>query len=438
MSNNKGTNYCLTKIISFTFLGLVLSYLLLAKPEKTRISDPIPENTISKNVKIIDGSIKKNSSLYLSMANDGIPLSMINTITKSLYKVFDLKHSLPGDRYHLGFIPPDTLVNFEYKSTGREKFIIHPKDDSLAAFKVYKDLKRFLRGVRGKVKGSLWETMVKMGEDPVLIGKLADIFAWEIDFLTDVREGNEFDFVVEGFEEEGNTIFYGDILVARYMLNGTDHYAFLYQDPDGNRDYYDLNGRSLRKTLVKSPLNYRKVTSKYSLSRLHPILKIRRPHYGVDYAAKKGTPVISAGDGRIILRGWRGEYGNTVIIRHSHGYQTYYGHLTGFARGIEEGKKVKQSQLIGYVGSTGLSTGPHLDYRVKRNGKFIDPLKMVLPSASPIPDKLKKDYSTIRDELLLTLQSVTAEKPAKIYVDKPQREASPQLASVDDRIVSPQ
>jgi len=161
------------------------------------------------------------------------------------------------------------------------------------------------------------------------------------------------------------------------------------------------------------------VTSKFSLSRLHPILKIRRPHYGIDYAAKTGTPVVSAGDGRVIHCGWLGQYGNTVIIRHTQGYQTYYGHLSRYGKGIKKGITVNQSQVIGYVGSTGLSTGPHLDYRGKKDGKF------------------KNDYNKVRDELLLTLQSIDVENPFKVYTSDTKQSTPTQLATKNDLLSTP-
>jgi hypothetical protein len=357
----------------------------------------------------IIGAIASKSSLYTSMSEAGVPLELINRITHSLEKVFDLKRSSPGDTYSLEYYPPYELVNFEYRTSGLYKYCVLAKEDSFVASKCNKDLDRSLHCIRGYVEGSLWETMVKMGEDQTLISKLADIFEWEIDFLTDVRDGDEFELVIERFDENGMPAFYGDIQVARYFLQGTDHFGILYKDPDGNRDYYDLDGKSLRKTLLKSPLNYRRISSKYSPSRMHPILKIRRPHYGVDYVAKKGTPVVSAGDGRVIYIGWKGDYGKTVVVRHSHGFQTYYGHLSGYAKKLSKGKRVKQGQVIGYVGSTGLSTGPHLDYRVKKDGKYVNPLKLNPPSVKPVLKEHMAEFCQRRDEMLTTMRSINGD-----------------------------
>ena len=355
------------------------------------------------------GAIVSESSLYTSMREEGVPPELINRITHSLEEVFDLKRSSPGDGYLLKYYPPHELVSFEYRSSGLYKYCVLAKEDSCVALKRHKDLDRSLRCVRGYVEGSLWETMIKMGENQTLISKLADIFEWEIDFLTDVHDGDEFELVIERFDENGMPAFYGDIQVARYSLQGIDHFGIRFKDPDGNRDYYDLDGKSLRKTLLKSPLNYRRISSKYSSSRMHPILKIRRPHYGVDYVAKKGTPVVSAGDGRVIYVGWKGDYGKTVIVKHNHGFQTYYGHLSGYAKKLSKGNSVKQGQLIGYVGSTGLSTGPHLDYRVKKDGRYMNPLKLNPPSVKPVPKEYMADFFQIRDEMLATMKSLNDE-----------------------------
>ncbi len=425
----------ITGLSSLLILFGVFFYLLAFRstPNEETVA-PNTESEISPPDTIC-GVIKKNSSLYASMLSAGIPADCINKITETLQGAFDLRHSRPGDRFEFAYFPPDTIVNFEYKTFGRDKYLILPKEDSLVVIKIRKNLKRFLKGIRGKVKNSLWETLVEMGEKPTLIGKLADIFAWDIDFLTDVRDGDEFDFIVEGFEEDGKTVFYGDILIANYILSGVNHYAVLYKNSNGISGYYNLRGEALQKTLLKSPLNYRRITSKFSRSRMHPILKIRRPHYGVDFAAPTGTPVVAAGDGEVAFKGWRGEYGNSVIISHANGYQTYYGHLSRFAKGISKGKKVKQNQVIGYVGMTGLATGPHLDYRVKKDGRFIDPLNMKLPSASPVPKNCYDDFCSVRDEMLLTLETIG--DTSKVYVSKASTDSFPKIAYKNYRSNTP-
>jgi murein DD-endopeptidase MepM/ murein hydrolase activator NlpD len=220
---------------------------------------------------------------------------------------------------------------------------------------------------------------------------LSEIFAWQIDFSTDLRKGDYFRAIVEEYRGRDEKIKINTILAAEFYNNGKLYQAFRYADPDGRVDYYDGTGTSVRRKFLKSPLKYKRISSRFSRRRLHPILKIYRPHLGVDYAAPSGTPVVSVGDGEVVLAGWKGGFGNCVKVRHNGIYQTLYGHLRGFARGIRRGKRVKQGQVIGYVGSTGLSTGPHLDFRLTVRGKYVNPLTINLPAADPV----KKAY---RDE----------------------------------------
>jgi murein DD-endopeptidase MepM/ murein hydrolase activator NlpD len=205
------------------------------------------------------------------------------------------------------------------------------------------------------------------------------------------------------FEElchEGEFIKYGDILAAEYILSGDTHSAVLYQDSTGHKDYYDLNGISLRKTLLRSPLHYRRITSKFSYSRFHPVFRRYQPHYGVDYGAPTGTPVSAAGDGVVTFAGWKKGLGKSLKIRHPKGFVTSYGHLSRFASGIKKGKKVKQKQVIGYVGRTGVATGPHLDYKCQKDGRYVNPLKMTVPSVDPLKEEYLADFASYSEELL--------------------------------------
>jgi murein DD-endopeptidase MepM/ murein hydrolase activator NlpD len=236
----------------------------------------------------------------------------------------------------------------------------------------------------GTVMKSLYEAGLNADIDAGLILELADIFAWDIDFATDIRSGDTFKLVYEEYYKEGKWIRNGRILAAEFINNGSTHQAFYFEDSEGREDYYNHKGRCLRKQFLKSPLRYKRISSYFSPRRLHPILKIYRPHLGVDYAAPTGTPVESIGDGTVEFAGWKGDYGRFVRIRHNHNYITTYGHLSRYARGLRRGQRVKQGEVIGYVGSTGLATGPHLDFRVIRRGEFINPLHIESPPANPV------------------------------------------------------
>jgi murein DD-endopeptidase MepM/ murein hydrolase activator NlpD len=198
---------------------------------------------------------------------------------------------------------------------------------------------------------------------------------------------------------------YGNILSAEFVNNNQTYRAYGFEQND-KADYYDSEGNSLRKTFLKAPLNFRRISSGFSNRRFHPILKVYRPHHGVDYAAPSGTAVSAVGDGKVIFSGYKGQNGNSVIIKHLNGYMTYYGHLSKVRKGIRKGAKVQQGQIIGYVGATGLASGPHLDYRIKVNNRFINPLAMQLPRGKPIPRKLYTQFKKIKDEMNTRLASI--------------------------------
>jgi len=260
-----------------------------------------------------------------------------------------------------------------------------------------------IKSIQGEIKSSLWESMIDKCENPELILKFAEVFEWEIDFLTEPQNGDSFRLIFEEYDKDGDFVKYGDILAAEYKSGNQLYQTVQYQAPDGRKDYFDPAGKSVRKAFLKSPLNYRRISSRFSFSRFHPILKIFRPHLGVDYSAPSGTPVVASGDGVVTFAGWKGGLGKMVEIRHAKGFVTTYGHLSGIAKGIRTGAKVNQKDLIGYVGSTGYSTGPHLDYRVKANGRFVNPLKMIAPPVQPVKQEYLADFQAHRDNLLYAL-----------------------------------
>ena len=199
---------------------------------------------------------------------------------------------------------------------------------------------------------------------------------------------------------------YGDILSAEFVNNGQTYHAYRFEH-DGKAEYYGDNGKSLRRAFLKAPLSFRRISSRFSKKRFHPILKIFRPHLGVDYAASTGTPVSSVGDGTVIFAGYKGQNGNLVAIKHPNGFKTYYGHLSRIPRGIKKGGKVRQGQIIGYVGATGLATGPHLDYRIKKHNTFVNPLTLNMPRGSSIPKAEMSDFKNFRDTMDARLASIT-------------------------------
>ncbi|HRZ41524.1 MAG TPA: peptidoglycan DD-metalloendopeptidase family protein [Bacteroidales bacterium] len=244
------------------------------------------------------------------------------------------------------------------------------------------------------ITSSLWNTMTDDGKNPELILSLSDVFAWVIDFFG-LQEGDRFKVLYDELMVEGKSTGIGTIHAAWFRNNGTDFYAFRYMQ-EGRMQYFDDQGTSLRREFLKAPLEFRRISSHFSHSRLHPILRRYRPHHGVDYSAAPGTPVRTIGDGTVIDARYAGGAGKMVKVRHNSVYTTVYMHLRGFGSGIRHGSRVKQGDVIGYVGSTGLSTGPHLDFRVYKNGTPINPLKLESPPAKPVhPDSLNPYKSFI-------------------------------------------
>jgi hypothetical protein len=244
----------------------------------------------------------------------------------------------------------------------------------------------------GTLRGSLFASMEGMGETAALVIAFAEVFAWDFDFYTQSRPGDRFSVVVDKLYRDGVLVAYGDLKAARYISGRTDLAAFLYQDPTGKKDYYDRDGKSMRKAFLRAPLRFQRISSRFSYSRLHPVHKRRMPHLGVDYAAPAGTPVHSVASGVVLGISRKGPSGNMVTLRHAMGYRSKYLHLSRFARGLRIGKRVEQKEVIGYVGSTGTATGAHLDFRLTRYGKAVNPLKQIFPPGPPVPEDYMADF----------------------------------------------
>jgi murein DD-endopeptidase MepM/ murein hydrolase activator NlpD len=356
---------------------------------------------------IFSGTIEVNQPLAISLFKQGLPTEMISQITQSLSKVLDLKKCMPGDFFTLLASPDHLLLSFEYQKGLLERYKVINKEGDLVAYSVPIKLTRIVKGLEGEIRSSLWEDMRNKCENPELIMKFSDIFAWQIDFLNEPQRGDKYKLIYEEYEKNGKFVSYGDILAAEYEASGTKYDAILYQGPEGQSDYFDLTGKSLRKAFLRSPLNYRRITSTFSASRLHPVFKTYRPHYGVDYAAPYGTPVVSSADGVVIFAGWKRGLGKTIEIKHANGFVTSYGHLSSFALAISKGAKVNQGEMIGRVGASGIATGPHLDFRCMVGGRYVNPLKMNLPSARPVNGNCLPDFKSKKENLLYALNLLT-------------------------------
>ena len=255
------------------------------------------------------------------------------------------------------------------------------------------------------ISSSLWNDMTQAGSSPLLILKLSDIYAWTVDFFG-LQKDDRFRVIYGQREVEGELMSIDTVYFACFSRDSTRLYAVMFDQGDGGNVYWNEKGESMRKAFLKAPLEFKRVSSKFSYARKHPVTGKVRPHTGVDYAAPMGTPVVALGDGTVVSAGWGGGGGNTIKIRHNSVYTTGYLHLSRFAKGIKAGVRVQQGQVIGYVGSTGTSTGPHLDFRVWQNGQPINPLKMESPSAEPIKEEFRPALDSVFRVRLAELDSL--------------------------------
>jgi len=339
--------------------------------------------------------IKRNEFLSDILLKYNVSYATIDKLAKTTKQVFDVRKIRKGNRYVI-MQTNDTLkkpLYFVYE-INRVDYVVYHLADSVYATPGKKQLVTKEEAAHGVILTSLWNAMVTAGIDPDLSNSLSEVYAWTIDFFG-LQKKDRFKVIYDEAYIEGKPAYIDKIKAAMFHHEGEDLYAF-YFEQNGQGDYFDEEGNSLERTFLKAPLKYTRISSRFSNSRYHPVLKIRRPHHGVDYAAPEGTPVHSVGDGIIIKKGYQKRGGgNYLKIKHNSTYTSTYMHLRGFAKGMKVGKHVKQGQLIGYVGHTGLATGPHLDFRFFKNGTAVNPLKVKSPPAKPVEKQYRPAFDSV-------------------------------------------
>jgi len=328
-----------------------------------------------------------------------LPDSIIYKLIDSTKSVFDLRNFKANCRYELFSDSLDNLRYIVYKHSITESIILDI--DSVKA-KYYKIPTKTVKQIRtATIESSLWNAMIDNNINPMVANELSEIYAWTVDFFG-LQKGDSFTICYD--EEFADTVSVAikKVYSAVFEHNNEKFYAFSYSQ-NGNEGYWDENGKSLKKSFLKAPLKYARISSKFSNSRFHPVLRIYRPHSGIDYAAPSGTPVYSVGDGEVVAKGYSKSAGNYVKIKHNSVYTTQYNHFSRFAKGLQKGQRVKQKQLIGYVGKTGYATGSHLDYRVFMNGKAVNPLKVKAPPVDPIKAEFVDDFNKVKQHQILEL-----------------------------------
>ena len=405
----------------FTFLTLLLaSLVILVVSLKSRQQLP-PTNSPTtfyvdrfaekKNYRqSVHGAahtIELGDNLYQVLVNHGVKIQEVGGLIEAWRSLPELQKLRPGEILELIFTRgSQRLEKVRYQNMQGQVLATTRTEQGWTTSRYAKPVVVTSALARGAIKDSLYQSAVDENIDFELALALADIFAWDIDFFVDLRSGDHYSFLYGQRFREGKLVGNGRIVAAHFQNGSTRHRAYYYQAPGKRADYYDDHGNSLRKVFLKSPLRYSRISSGFSKRRLHPILKIYRPHPGVDYAAPTGTPVAAVGDGRVISRRWKNGYGRFIAIRHNSRYITSYGHLYRYASKIKVGSNVKQGQVIGYVGASGFATGPHLDFRMKKDGRFVNPLKNRLPAARPVPPNylsdFKKRVASLEEELAQT------------------------------------
>ena len=343
----------------------------------------------------VSGTIR--SSLFETLASTGespiLAVRIADIFGSEINFIKDLRNNLRTGQPYTLVCSPDgrDMERFEYEINDRKKLIVTKTDEGLVAHVEPIVYDFSLVRVSGTIRSSLFETLASTGESPILAVRIADIFGSEINFIKDLREGDSFSLLIEKRFRENEFKGYGKVLGATFTNQGKTYEAYNFATEDGEA-FFNAKGESLKKTLLKAPLAFTRISSGYSMNRKHPIFKTHKPHQGVDYAAPTGTPVKAVGDGTIEKAGWGNGFGNMVILKHSGGLESMYSHLSGFASGAKRGARVRQGQVIGYVGATGYATGPHLDFRLKQNGKYVNPAKVVAPRGGSIPRNRMNDF----------------------------------------------
>lgn len=347
---------------------------------------------------VIKDEVKKNENLSDILLQYGIPYPQIMNIAAKSKDVFDVRYIKAGKAYTV-FMPTDDTLNkaayFVYENSLVNYTIFDLRNDSIYAGQkpVYNERKV----VQGVIQSSLALTLQEIKASPLLTLSLSDIYAWTIDFYR-LQKGDKFKVIYSENYVDGKSVGIDKIIACEFTHAGDPYYAF-YFEQDSIGTYFDEEGASLRKAFLKAPLKFSRISSRYSRKRFHPVLKVNKPHLGTDYAAPHGTPIMSVGDGTVIAAAYTKGNGNYVKIRHNSTYTTQYLHMSKFGKGIKKGTKVRQGQVIGYVGSTGLATGPHVCYRFWKHGSQVDPLREKFPPSKPV-DKDKKDAYLKQMEIL--------------------------------------
>jgi murein DD-endopeptidase MepM/ murein hydrolase activator NlpD len=383
-----------------TLLLLVLLPTVLPR----RMEAPLARPAIPEPLTVLKGTIARNTTLAAAL-DVALTPAKLHTLVEAARPVYDLARVSVGHPFGLALGADGLIAAFTYGIDELRTLRVSRRGQALEAELLERQYEVRVERAAGVIESSLFEAVTASGEQDQLALDLAEIFAWDVDFNTEIQKGDAFRVAVEKLYLDGAFVRYGTILSAEFERGERELRALRFAAERGP-GYYAPDGTPLRKAFLRSPLRFTRISSRFSRARLHPILKIVRPHLGVDYAAPAGTPVAAAADGVVRSAGWDGGYGRAVRIRHANGYETLYGHLSRIH--VRPGQRVTQGTPIGAVGATGLATAPHLDYRMTRDGVFVNPLTIQSPPAEPISLAERPAFDQERERLLELLEDAAA------------------------------
>ena len=350
---------------------------------------PEPQFEI-KNCEVEDGD-----TFAIILENHGIGYSDMLQILDSSSSTYDFTSIRLGQPLRFAYDDLGQLKYFEYEKDKEEIVRVSLDSGEYKCENIPIEYEIKTNKLSGTIEESLWLAGLEAGLTDELILEFADIFAWTVDFSVEVRKGDSFKVLFEEKYRDGKYVGINKILAGSFTNAGEEFKAYLFEDDEGKLAYYNKAGEAMIKQFLKAPLNYKYISSGYTYARFHPVTHNTGPHRAIDYAATIGTPVMAVGDGTVTFAGWNGGFGNYIDIHHNDVYATQYAHLSAYGKGIKYGAKVVQGQVIGYVGSTGWSTGPHLHYQIKKHGTLVNPMDIELPAGDPVPEEKKAEFEVI-------------------------------------------
>jgi murein DD-endopeptidase MepM/ murein hydrolase activator NlpD len=372
-----------------------------------------PELQLAREIR---GEILSGESLTVSLSRSQVPVASSSLIISHLGEHLDFKRLQVGNQYTIVLDEDETLLSCSFQLGPLDTYSLTRSPDGYSVARLDVPLEVQTVTMVGEVQTSLFTAFAELGEEAKLVYSFADIFASKIDFNTETRVGDRFIITVQKYLNEGNLVGYGTILYAAYLSADNDkiNEGFYFSSDKKPGGYFDRNGKELGNSFLRSPVPMGRVTSGFTNNRLHPILGYSRPHKGIDFAAPMGTPILAVGDGRVVFQGRNGGFGKQVVLDHGNGDQTHYAHLSRFKNGLHVGSQVKKKQVIGYVGSTGLSTGPHVDFRFAQNGVFVNPLTMKFNPRSELAGVELSRFQGLVADLAVSWEAATEPRIIKV------------------------